>query len=418
MRPPPGLDTFSQKAKLSAHILQAIKSLIAEANLVEHYVAALITHSRPQTLGNVEQFDSWIANMQSALEHPSASKSLQLTDANKNAIHPASRVVRLWGKQPWSPRHLDWEIQWQPTDSQTDFSSHWHFDGNDYHPTAGSNPQSQYSATGRSLMSPLHETWFEDALERLGTVLDSDAPHWKLFHANASTWYQKLQTLQHDGVLVQPLTGFHHRLIARNSDRPRVGPGPMVNSWTGATGDDSWEHAMLQPTGLKTVQDITQLQTGVHTAWVNPASPDQPRATQAPNLPPPGVANGLPFGLIRSGYLPFGLIRSGYVTIKRLWMVDDFGQWADLLHKTATLGALGIVPSPRLQISPPQHEPEGGKLGSGGVQELASISPAAAALRPRILQPGRLHFSLLSADDPTVETADHPGTNPICGWVV
>jgi len=93
----------------------------------------------------------------------------------------------------------------------------------------------------------------------------------------------------------------------------------------------------------------------------------------------------------------FNPIRSGAVEIQYLRLVDAFGQTIDLDTSTVLSGhsAAGLT-----------HEANG------------------LLLPPRLVQPARLDFRFLAArlsagqGQPPLEMSSHPGTTPICGWLV
>ncbi|HEU4390277.1 MAG TPA: hypothetical protein VFV34_20915, partial [Blastocatellia bacterium] len=92
----------------------------------------------------------------------------------------------------------------------------------------------------------------------------------------------------------------------------------------------------------------------------------------------------------------FTLLRAGALRIDELWLVDDFGQWADLLRGTSAGGSAGQVLHPRVRWHDDRF---------------------AIAMPPRVVQPARLNFRFTAADNPAVESNADPALSPICGWV-
>jgi hypothetical protein len=86
----------------------------------------------------------------------------------------------------------------------------------------------------------------------------------------------------------------------------------------------------------------------------------------------------------------FNPIRSGAMKIQRLRLVDTFGQIKDL-DCNSVLTTEGL------------NQPS---------------SPYLIALAPRLVQPARLNFRWLNADDGQEEINDQPASSPICGWVL
>jgi hypothetical protein len=93
---------------------------------------------------------------------------------------------------------------------------------------------------------------------------------------------------------------------------------------------------------------------------------------------------------------PFHAIRAGYLRVTSLSLIDAFGRTRRLDLKAARkITARSVTPtSPGMAANDFAHLP------------------------PRLIQPSRLSFRLLQADDHTTETASHPETSPICGWVL
>lgn len=86
----------------------------------------------------------------------------------------------------------------------------------------------------------------------------------------------------------------------------------------------------------------------------------------------------------------FNPIRSGAMKILRLRLVDTFGQVKDL-------DVSSIVTTEQMKT------PE---------------SPYLVTLPPRLVQPARLNFRWLSANQGEQEMNSHPATTPICGWIL
>jgi hypothetical protein len=84
--------------------------------------------------------------------------------------------------------------------------------------------------------------------------------------------------------------------------------------------------------------------------------------------------------------------------IDELWLVDDFGQFADLLGRTpAGSSSTGQVFHPRMRW----HD-----------------DPSVFAMPPRVLQPTRLNFRFTTASESSSEPANsEPALSSICGWL-
>jgi hypothetical protein len=104
---------------------------------------------------------------------------------------------------------------------------------------------------------------------------------------------------------------------------------------------------------------------------------------------------------LKEGY-PFCPIRAGYIKLRRLWIVDTFGQVQQVMNEDD-----GIMP--RIIVS-------------DNLAGLVKGQEPWIPLPPRILQPARLLFRWLSAADEQKgqfrETNSNPATSPVCGWIV
>jgi hypothetical protein len=247
------------------------------------------------------------------------------------------RLAELWRQQPWSPLFLDWQITWLPTPlSDQGFGSAWRLGKYDYKPVnRESLPQAGYTVQGRSLLAPVDERIFMEPIETLRGLLDSRRGPDKKAEGNSAfpaavaeilsryeeVWDKTLRKLASAGLMGQALTGFHQALLRRDVTLPRVMPDP--------------EHPWIADDDLKSLDGevSTLLDTPDEAALVGERlSPPAPPPD--PFLPPPPL---------------FTMVRVGAFKLDELWLVDDFGQWADLLHGTSAGGAFGSVFHPRVR---------------------------------------------------------------------
>ncbi len=378
----------SSLAEVTPAAIQAVAgSLLKEAVLAESTIAALVTRSLGKTaagktrqVSNVDDFASWVAEMEQALASPQAAAGLTFKAPGSVAV-PAASVGRLWGKQPWSPRFLDWHVVWSPVEPASGgFGSSWTFQGEDYVPSAGfSSPATSYPVSGRTVASASTGHWIDQAIDVLDKLLAKVDPSESIY-TDATNWKATLGELKQAQLTMQPLGGFHQRLMGRDADAPRARPG--------AGADKLWKFSLppKRKINLNTKELATLVKAPVDAGGSQPGSACLPSLAPA-SLAPPDVSSPLPAGLIRSGTLK----------IEQLWLVDDFGQWVDLIHPTRVMGTTLSVDQ---------------RIRYPGVPD------ATAALPPRVLQPGQLDFALLSASDPSQLAAESPGSNPICGWVI
>ncbi len=380
------LNTLTDKLPAVA---DGLKSLVEEAVAAERAVTGLVELTLPASLkqsgGKTEVFDNWIEGLHGALENPEADTSIAFAGAS-----PGARIVRAWGRQPWSPLFLDWQVTWYPVASGGDFGTGWTFAGHDYMPTDQLTAAEPYVLRGRSVLAPVPAAWIRATLERFEHLLtkSEESPPAEprtieeqllaFFHDDARAWLAELEKLEQQGIFVQVLNGLHEAMLSRRMALPRPDPAlrdtdPQWNKDGGKLKDKTVSGALEPPAPI-------------------PGKKGGPAGVplKTPALAPP-----------QRGKLPFALLRSGSMTVDQLWVVDDFGQWADLLFGSPAQGSLGLYVHPALK--PPETN--------------ASLA-GHAVLPPRFLQPARLRVALLSAADPTRETTLHPDNSPLCGWVV
>src|SRR6185503_9678333 len=169
-----------------------------------------------------------------------------------------------------------------------------------------------------------------------------------------------LKELAGAGLMGQALNGFHQSLLRRDAVRPRITPDPK-RPW------------MI---GKAAIED------SVSKALVQPNQPD----VAGEQFVPPRVAK------IAGDDTLFSLIRAGALRIDELWLVDDFGQTADLLGKK---GGRQVF-HPRMRW----HNDE-----------------SVVAMPPRVLQPVRLNFRFTAEAEANRKEKCDPSIDPLCGWL-
>ena len=166
----------------------------------------------------------------------------------------------------------------------------------------------------------------------------------------------------------QALSGFHQSLLSRDVTLPRISP-VATYPWSNNAAAKALEAKVK--TALEVPKD--SLVTGERLAAPAPAP------------------------LTPATALPFSLLRAGALRIDELWLVDDFGQFADLLGLTAARSkSSGQVFHPRMRW----HD-----------------DPQVFAMPPRVLQPVRLNFRFNPVSEGTTEANNEPALSSICGWI-
>jgi hypothetical protein len=362
---------------------QVLARLLEESSLVEQAISDLVKRTLPpeKRFFNALSWRDWTARLARDLTADAGSKPLPLDhvrfSAGSSRIHP-KHLVTLWSQQPWSPLFLDWEITWRPTQqSGQDFGPVWRMGKYDFDPVdRESLPQTGVTVRGRSLLSPIDGRVFNEPIETLRALLKPEPDEGK-GNGNAPfpaavrevlsryeiVWDKTLRELAGAGMMGQSLSGLHQTLLRRDVTLPRVMPDP-AHPWA-ADPDIKFRDDAAKP-------------------LLDPPPKGEPVGER---LSPPAPA---------SGGLPFTLLRGGALEIDELWLVDDFGQWADLLRGTSSGGSAGQVLHPRVRWHDDRF---------------------AMAMPPRVVQPARLNFRFTSADSPAVESTTDPALSPICGWI-
>ena len=106
--------------------------------------------------------------------------------------------------------------------------------------------------------------------------------------------------------------------------------------------------------------------------------------------------------LIDNDFMP---LRTGMMRLTQLWLIDTFGQVAEVV--SANSEGTPMLPSGSFRKNLEPVWPEGKEHEEGWVW-----------LPPRITQPARLDFRWLAAGSEKIEMNAHPATSPVCGWLL
>ena len=360
----------------------ALTRLVQEAFVVEQAVTNLARRSRDAFLAkwsldrfrSRDEWSSWKDRLDQLLSQDGTVRF--------QVACPPARLVGLWGEQPWSPLYLDWRVTWYPTSpGPADFGPSWRLGDHDYHPAPGAAPPTSkpgHSSSGRSQLAPVLGRALEEPIQALRKLLEphpeaaaaagdalSDRRVREILDRYQLVWDEPLRELKESGLLGQALTGLCQTFLGRDVTLPWARPNP----------DRPWGRGLKQGFQDRDVADL---------------------------LAPPRPAAGWP--AVNIGWLappkkdkdvPFSPIRAGVLTFQQLWLVDDFGQWVDLLHGSSYQGATGQVFNPRVRWD----------------------GHPVLAMPPRLAQPARLNFRFVAASQAPVESGSDPDSSPICGWV-
>lgn len=371
---------------------EILTRLLTEGSVVEQAISDLAHRSYESLPPDDRIFDSggwrkWTNRLVGDLNWDGQSNNLptnKIRFGKPGALNiQPHRLAELWVQQPWSPLFLDWQITWFPT-TQTgqDFGPVWSLseDGHDYQPlNRESLPTKGFTFRGRSLLNPIDGRLFDEPLETLRHLLsggdkesDKGKPSFPpavvdILKKYKDVWDNTLGDLSGAGLMGQALTGLHQSLIRRDVTLPRVMPDP--------------KHPWVFRSRLKDLEGEVGrlLDASIEGSLVG-------ERLAPPAAPPPSTTE-----------LPFSMVRAGALRLDELWLVDDFGQWADLLGLTSSGStSSGQVFNPRMRW----HE-----------------DPSFVAMPPRVIQPARLNFRFTAADNSLVESGSDPALSPICGWI-
>lgn len=366
---------------------QIVSSLLDEGSIVEQAIVDLAARSLPagKKFDTADAWQTWVERLVNDLTWDGDPENFPRdpVSVNKPGVKPY-HLVELWGQQPWSPLFLDWQITWFPTAdlpaTEDGFGPNWPLRKFDYVPLdRNSIPAKGYTIRGRSLLSPIDGRIFDEPIETLRELIQERSsqrndgnPAFPKAVADVLkryevVWDKTLGELQTSGLMGQALTGFHHALLRRDVTLPRVMPDP-ARPW-------------IEKTDLKTLDnDVVKLLDTPNNQGLTGERLAPPTPTPETNAPPT---------------FSFSMVRAGALRIDELWLIDDFGQSADLLGLTSARSkSMGQIFHPRLRWHNDQ---------------------AVVAMPPRVLQPTRLNFRFVAADN--VADESDPALRAICGWI-
>ncbi|HKG47206.1 MAG TPA: hypothetical protein VKB02_10790 [Pyrinomonadaceae bacterium] len=374
---------------------EILNGLLNEASIVEQAIRSLVEQTLPrQPFPDAGQWSQWAERLSQDVTWSGDTGSMpfdQITFEPQASNILPHRLVDLWKEQPWSPLFIDWQITWFPTaqfsTAENPFGPVWSFDEADFVPAdRRSIPQQGYTVRGRSLLSPIDDRLFKEPVDTLRKLLQSrtngasqqDTTYppavIEVLKRYEVVWSETLSELPRGGLMGQALTGFHQALLRRDVTLPRMTPDPD-RPWLRSENTQTFERLKSVEHDVKTLLDV----------------PDDGGVTGERLAPPAPLSQ-------TTSAVPFSLIRAGAMRIDELWLVDDFGQFADLLGLTAARSqSSGQVFHPRMRW----HDDR-----------------TVVAMPPRVLQPARLNFRFTAATESSNETTNsEPALSSICGWI-
>ncbi len=366
-----------------------IGELLNEASIVEQAVRDLAERAMQdkKPFQDAAKWKEWTSRIEDDLTWDSTSATIdKITFTRPGAPSTrADRLVEMWVEQPWSPIFIDWQITWfpntEPATAENPFGPAWKFGETDFGPlNRESIPQTGYTVRGRSLLSPIDERLFKEPIDTLRELLHptedgvrkdekSTLPPMvrEILSRYEIVWDKTLGELGNAGLMGQSLTGFHQALLRRDVTLPRIDPD-ATRPWSNTEG-------------------YRDLDGKVRPLLEAPKNQGLAGERLAPPAPEPTTG---------PRPLTFSMVRAGALRIDELWLVDDFGQSADLLGKTAAGSeSSGQILHPRIRWH--NHQ-------------------SVFAMPPRILQPVRLNFRFTPVREEPEGHGD-PALRPLCGWM-
>ncbi|AFE07205.1 hypothetical protein COCOR_06896 [Corallococcus coralloides DSM 2259] len=290
------------------------------------------------TASQLEQVTTLITQQQTAIWNAALEPTLDL-EALADAVGvqgtpPQQLSFQAWS-QPWTPLYLDWQVEWHPSGtSPADMLSQWQLGEIDFQWTGGSIPAASQLYQGRTLLNLQAVRGLQQQLE---TFVDTSPNLDKLPDYQVRELRAIISQLGSFDIVTQDLTGFTQQLLMRQV----AITGPVTeSSVAAAVGDVS--------------KDVP--------AWL----------------------------------LPFSPLRAGHFIIKKLWVVDAYGQ-----RLPASPDGTNVVPIRAEPVTTP-----------------GDSTQAYVQLPPRYAQPTRLDFALLQADDDRIRSNSSDQTSPVAGYVL
>jgi hypothetical protein len=302
---------------------------------------------QPAAVVAAQQTLVWNSAADPALDEQTLAESAGLMSAYGPVAVPSKVGVGYW-TPPWDPLYLDWAASYYPTSPLT---AGWTFPASGASTPleaqtaqwTGTVPQTFATIEGRALLTPQASDALAARLEQLVSQF-GNSPELQPYLTDIN---DAIGYLGSASVLSQALSGFDDLLLQRD---------PTL---------------FQQP-------DLTTLGQ-----WLTPASGPGYTPTAGPS--PDSAVQLSP-------------IRAGFLLIEKLWVIDSFGQYYDVLAAMQTAPVQdGLELAPDLG-PPPQ--------------------PGLALLKPRLTQPSRLRLRLLDALDDTQVVGLSSAASPVCGWLI
>jgi|GEM_PF-2410226 len=324
-----------------------IPALLAEAYMLDTNYASVIAKKANMPDTEVDKIKKqqtliWNTEIDTAVDKRTTEEISGFNPEDKLFHVPSKVAVWKW-VQPWSPLYLEWQVGYV---METDpLLKKWDFDGVDYNWAGGAIPEPGVSDprfSGRSLLTPKEAVTLQ---ARLRDFIND-------FHGNIPPDFVPLKDVLTGigtwDVLSQTLTGFSQQFL--NWDIEQFGYTPQ-DSYAEAVGD---------------------------------------------------AAQGMVVVKSAKAFYP---VRAGFIHIRKLRVVDDFGQVYNLTPGNDGSSMAPFRPVPGIGTRP-------------GTYKLNSKLPPYFQLPPRVVQGARLNFNFVSAINDGVISGQSVDSGPVAGWVL
>lgn len=320
----------------------ALAALLREAALMEQAVASDAFAETVPFAGQIE-WTRWKDALQARFRSGTPGQSRVLVGGDGREVLPEA-LVSVWGQQPWSPLYIDWSVNWHASPGGVQdwrFATGQHPLHYDYRQPAGvpaTGRENPIRVKGRSLMAPMDGRFMADALT--AAIAES-----RLNNGDFAA-------LTRTPLFGQELSGLGASVRRLNAQALIPRPDPAL----------PWLSAATDQLLAEGTNGLARLAAGLRIAMPAPLPP-LPSAAEGPAL------------------------EAGWFRLEHLWVIDDFGQWAEPIARPETR----VQPHPRsrLRLGPAVDDTQCGPF----------------ARPPRLTEGARLDIAFSS------------GETPIRGWL-
>lgn len=320
----------------------ALAALLREAALMEQAVASAAFAETAPFAGQIE-WTRWKDALQARFRSGTPGQSLVLAGGDGREVLPEA-LVSVWGQQPWSPLYIDWSVNWHASPGGVQdwrFATGQHPLHYDYRQPAGmpaTRRENPIRVKGRSLMAPMDGRFMADAL-------------------TAAIAESRLNNGDFAALTRTPLVG--QELSGLGASVRRLNAQALIPRPDAAL---PWLSAATDQLLAEGTNGLARLAAGLRIAM--PASlPPLPSAAEGPAL------------------------EAGWFRLEHLWVIDDFGQWAEPIARPET--RVHPHPRSRLRLGPAVDDTQCGPF----------------ARPPRLTEGARLDIAFAG------------GADPIRGWI-